>query len=63
VSVHDAHAFLQVSFDGGRFGHGLGLVFEVAVGSDVDVAMFGGGTWSRASWQMHTPSPGVWGLT
>jgi hypothetical protein len=42
--VHDAHAFLQVSSDGGRFGHGLGSVFEVAVDSDVDVTMFWGGT-------------------
>jgi len=34
-----------------KVGHGLGLVFEVIVNSDADVAMFGGGTWSRASWQ------------
>ena len=26
VSVHDALVFLQVSSNGGRFGHGLGLV-------------------------------------
>jgi hypothetical protein len=25
VSVHDAHAFLQISSDGGKFGHGTGL--------------------------------------
>ena len=27
VSVHDALVILKVSSDGGRFGHGLGLVF------------------------------------
>jgi hypothetical protein len=53
--MHDAHAFLQISSNGGRFGHRLGLVVGVVLDNDADIAMFGGGTWSSASRWMHTP--------